>query len=116
MVFQGLPGHLQRNAFDVLKIGVGVHTDIHRYRQLLLRVVIVDQFGVGQLAVEHDHYVVGQHPDPRGAPADFFHEALLAEIQFNAVSHPDRFAEDQLEAGKEILQGWLQGQGDGQER
>src|SRR5215472_13969256 len=76
--------------------------------------MVIGNDGLGQFVVGDDNHVVGESADGGAAPTDVGDIAFLAAVQLNIVAQPDLSGESDVEAGEQVREGILQGEGNGQ--
>ena len=111
---QYIPGHFQGYVLHLLKvvvIGDGNGNGDGAFRQ---RLFVVGQVAGGNVLVGDDDHVPGGGTDGGVPPVHVHHPAGFPAGQFDVVPHPHLFGKDGGDAGKQVGQGILQGQGGSQ--
>lgn len=110
-VVQDMTGDSQRDIFDVLQVIVIRNGQGNKNRAFCQRLFIVGQRCRSNALIRHDDHVARRRPNRRVAPVHIDNTAGIAAGQANVITHMDLLGYQSRNAGKEISQCILQGQG-----
>ena len=111
---QHLFGDLDRDLLHLVQIAAIADAHGNDDRTFGVRLRVVGEDGLGDLLVRHDHHAVVGVLDGRVAPVHVDDLAIFAGRQFHEIPHLDLLGHQNIDAGKQIRQGVLQRQSDGQ--
>lgn len=113
-LFQHVLGHAQGHIFHLLEVIAIGHRNGDGDGAFRQRLLVVGQVASSDVLVGDDDHVPGGGPDGSIPPVHIHHSAGFPAGQFDVVPHPHLFGKDGGDAGKQVGQGILEGQGGSQ--
>lgn len=111
--FADFLGNLDGYFFDKIQIAVIGHAAGNLDGHIRLRHAVVGDNGAGDFLVWHDYGVAGGGDDGRKAPGDVRYLSFLAGAEANIVIDAELLGHQEIDAGADIGEGFLQTEGDG---